>query len=324
MPDQHPCRHHEGMSVQVAEQGIDAQALAEAQVQRRLVVQLAAAGAVVATWQQLNPATLFADWVAGAGSRIFAALSLAQEAIAAMAPSFVEDVLLLTGDDVFGAALDPLAFAGRSFDVDADLRDVLRIAPARVTALLRSGVSEPVALERGQRFLEMVTMTETADAGRAADQVALIGAEPADPGKVWNYGWVRVIEPGACSRCAILAGRFYKWNEGFERHPACRCIHVPSRVATAGSLASDPRAYFNSLSLAERNRLFGKAVSEAIEAGGDMNRIVNAATKGKVWIAGDGTRTKSGRRTPWQLIKDAAGDRAEATRLLRQFGYIRA
>jgi hypothetical protein len=99
---------------------------------------------------------------------------------------------------------------------------------------------------------------------------------------------------------------------------------VPATVAAVGTLATDPRAYFEALSPAERTRLFGKAVSEAIDAGADINRVVNAATKGKVSIAGDGTRSKGGKPTPWQLIKDAAGDRAEAARLLARFGYIRA
>lgn len=304
----------------------DVQAVAEAEVARRTQLQQAMLIAIVAAWSTIDPARIMAEWIGSIGARIFAAIALTQETMATLSPDFID---LATdvgpGPRVRPAVLDPLAFSGVSYE-DLDMQRVLALAPIRAVQLRAAGMSDAEALARSLRFLQMVAVTETADAGRAADQVALIGGSPdgAEPTQQFTYGWVRVIEPGACARCAVLAGKFYKWNAGFERHPNCRCIHVPATVAAVGTLATDPKAYFDGLSPAERTRLFGKAVSQAIEAGADMNRVVNAATKGKVSIAGDGTRTKGGKPTPWQLIKDAAGDRAEAVRLLTQFGYIRA
>ena len=114
----------------------------------------------------------------------------------------------------------------------------------------------------------------------------------------------------------------------------CDCRHIPAVEAVAGDLTVDPKAYFDSLSPKERAQLFGVAVSDAIEAGGDVAQVVNAATRpNSLNIAGGRRYTTEGttrrgrargqlRPTPWQIIQDAAGDRDEARRLLQQFGYI--
>lgn len=89
-------------------------------------------------------------------------------------------------------------------------------------------------------------------------------------------GYVRQITAGACSRCAILAGRFYRWNEGFDRHPNCNCEHIPTTRDNAGEVATDPREYFDSLDEAEQDRIFSKAGAEAIRMGADPVQVVNA------------------------------------------------
>ena len=89
-------------------------------------------------------------------------------------------------------------------------------------------------------------------------------------------GYVRQITAGACSRCAILAGRFHRWNEGFDRHPNCNCEHIPTTRDNAGEVATDPREYFDSLDEAEQDRIFSKAGAEAIRMGADPVQVVNA------------------------------------------------
>lgn len=89
-------------------------------------------------------------------------------------------------------------------------------------------------------------------------------------------GYVRQIQAGACSRCAILAGKFYRWNTGFDRHPNCNCEHIPSRENVAGDITTDPMAYFESLDEAEQDRIFTKAGAEAIRLGADPAQVVNA------------------------------------------------
>ena len=72
------------------------------------------------------------------------------------------------------------------------------------------------------RFDRAVT-TQIRDAGRAASSLA-IAARP----KVTGY--VRMLVPPSCSRCAILAGKEYRWNQGFQRHPNC----FPAGVVVSG------------------------------------------------------------------------------------------
>lgn len=105
------------------------------------------------------------------------------------------------------------------------------------------------------------------------------------------------------------------------------CIHIPCREDSADDLRTDPKAYFNSLSAAEQDRLFTKAGAEAIRSGADMARVVNA--RRGMQVAGDGrayTTEAAGRRPrlmPEQIYREAGTDRAEALRLLRLHGYIR-
>jgi hypothetical protein len=294
----------------------------EAYQDQRLLIQLAVTATVIAAWTRIDPARALAQWVAGAGARIFAAVALAQESVAALAPAYIRAALAAQGEPAITATLNPLALAGRTSSGD-DLEGVLRLAAVRAEQATVAGLDRRSASQRSAVFLRSVIQTEVPDAARTADQIATVTAEPAAADARWRYGWVRVVNAGACSRCAILAGKFFKWNQGFFRHENCRCFHVPSVEAVANQVSTDPMTYFRSLTPAEKIRLFGKRVSEAIEAGGDIFRVVNAA-EGGMRIAGARRVSATGRvrPTPYQLMQDARGDRDEAVRLLRQFGYI--
>jgi hypothetical protein len=215
------------------------------------------------------------------------------------------------------------------------------------------GQPPAVASKAGADYLRTVVATQIPDAGRAADQVAIATADPPQQkrGKKLVYGWVRMLTPPSCERCIVLAGRFYKWNDGFLRHPMCDCRHIPAIEALDDDLTTDPYLYFKSLSPEEQNDVFGVANSKAIRDGADINQVLNAATRfnprtGKTALMVDATdgrrytsegttkrgyfgsgatrRAKPGvlRPTPWQIYQDARGNRDEAKRLLTQFGYI--
>jgi hypothetical protein len=153
--------------------------------------------------------------------------------------------------------------------------------------------------------------------------------------------YVRVLTPPSCSRCIVLAGKFYRWNEGFLRHPMCDCRHLPVTVADSDSFLADPADYFDSLEPDQQDEVFGHANAQAIRDGADISRVVNAAGSGQTWTADDGRRyTRAGtaqrrrpknsavgpvlRPTPNQIYRDARGNRDEAVRLLREFRYILA
>jgi hypothetical protein len=148
-------------------------------------------------------------------------------------------------------------------------------------------------------------------------------------------GYVRMLNPPSCSRCVVLAGKFYRWNEGFERHPQCDCRHIPTTENLAGDLTTDPQAYFDSLTPAEQDDTFGVAGAQAIRDGADMGRVVNARRNGGVRKAqlfgksaftttvGTGRGGRRGPRIMPETIYAIAGDdRAEAIRLLRVHGFI--
>lgn len=189
----------------------------------------------------------------------------------------------------------------------------------------------------------LMVATQLQDAARGAASVSIASRQ--------RVGYVRMLNPPSCSRCAILAGKFYRWNEGFQRHPKCDCRHIPSLEATATDLTTNPDAYFHSLSTAEQDRIFTKAGAQAVRDGADLGQIVNArrgmataqiggrsalvTTEGTTarGIAGrqlgaltkqQGSRYRrsSKPRVMPETIYEVAEDRADAIRLLRANGFI--
>ncbi len=86
---------------------------------------------------------------------------------------------------------------------------------------------------------------------------------------------MRQISAGACSRCAVLAGRFYPYSAGFLRHPRCGCKNIPAREDLTDGLTTTPDEYFNSLNTAGQDKIFTRAGAQAIRAGADMSQVVN-------------------------------------------------
>jgi hypothetical protein len=187
-----------------------------------------------------------------------------------------------------------------------------------------------------EKWLEAVSASMVIDAARAAETAAAAARDEVT-------GYVRMLNPPSCSRCVVLAGKFYRWNDGFDRHPpTCDCRHIPVNESIAEDLTVNPDRYFWSLSPADQDKTFGKANAQAIRDGADIAQVVNArrgmqrAQVGgrDVVISTEGTtrfglayRGRTGRNATWRLmpesIYDIAGDnRDEATRLLRLAGFI--
>lgn len=326
--------------------------------------------AVLELWSQMDPTAWFDSWWRQRlGQKAYVLVSLAQEGVANEARPYVEAVLNLLGSPVEIPALVPEAFAGIASD-GTDLEALMSLAPVISYARTQRGWEPERAREAGANFLRQVVTTQVQDAGRAADQVAISVAIPVQRGappsvtstpysltaagrdrfrargrkSTYNFdaqvGYTRVLSPPSCSRCLLLAGKFYRWNEGFLRHPMCDCRHLPCVVAASDTLVVNPQKYFDSLTDREQDELFGRANATAIRDGADMGQVVNAASSGQTWVADNGRRyTRAGakpkrrarnsavgpvlRPTPWQVYKDARGNRDEAIRLLTEFGYIR-
>lgn len=119
---------------------------------------------------------------------------------------------------------------------------------------------------------DQIVATQLADVARMAAGITGMSSRG-------SVGYVRMLNPPSCSRCAVLAGKWYRWNEGFQRHPLCDCRHVPAgdeHLARAEGLIDDPDEYFHSLSKADQDAMFTKAGAQAIRDGADINQVVNA------------------------------------------------
>lgn len=145
-------------------------------------------------------------------------------------------------------------------------------------------------------------------AGRSAESVSAATR---------NVPHVRHLRTPSCSRCAVLAGRVYRFSEGFLRHPNCDCVMVP--VTSAGTnLTIDPAE------LAERGMVTGlsKADLEAVRDGADFGQVVNVRRASAGLQESGRALSRAGRPTPEAIYRAASGNHAEAMTLLRRHGYI--
>jgi len=267
-----------------------------------------------------------ASW-AKVGPRISLLTASAQLGAARNGAAYVPKVLAELGQSVDPLAeVDPRAFAGIASDgrlLDSLLSEaVIASKVAKQTTASQgqgmtttySRVSDTDALSVGGRWLDMAVQTLVADAARGAASVA-IAARP-------GIGYVRMVNPPSCGRCSVLAGKFFKWNTGFQRHPHCDCSHVPSGEVGAEGLTTDPRPdQITGLSKAER---------KALDEGSDLSQVVNAKRGASGMTTTEGT-TKRGlagqrlagrqRLTPDGIYR-IASDRTEALALLREHGYL--
>jgi hypothetical protein len=216
-------------------------------------------------------------------------------------------------------------FAGRAAD-GRSLTTLLDEPVIAVKTAIAAGQALDEALGRGLVRLTMAAATEVTDAGRLATGAA-ITARPQ------VHGYVRVVNAPACGRCIVLAGRVYRWSDGFQRHPRCDCQMVP--VADAGAKPpQSPRELFDAMDSSEQEKAFTVAGAKAIRDGADLSRVVNAQ-RGMYEAGGRSLTTEAttrrgrlpgqaegARLTPRQIYREAGDDRAEAIRLLRRFGYL--
>jgi hypothetical protein len=216
-------------------------------------------------------------------------------------------------------------FAGRAAD-GRSLTTLLEEPVIAVKMAILAGQALDEALGRGLVRLTMAAGTEVSDAGRLATGAA-ITARPQ------VHGYVRVVNAPACGRCIVLAGRVYRWSDGFQRHPRCDCTMAPAASADTKPPQS-PRELFDAMDSSEQERAFTAAGAKAIRDGADLSRVVNAQ-RGMYEAGGRSLTTEAttrrgrppgqaegARLTPLQVYREAGDDRAEAIGLLRRHGYL--
>lgn len=147
------------------------------------------------------------------GERLFVLTSIGQQAVASEADGYVSAALDAQSIDVDPDGLvNPRAFAGVASD-GRNLESLLYEPVIATKAAIGAGASPTVAMRTGLAALTRIVMTQMQDAGRVPVGVA-ITARP-------RVGYVRMLVPPSCSRCVVLAGRRYRFNAGFDRHPGC-------------------------------------------------------------------------------------------------------
>lgn len=274
-------------------------------------------------WRKLNPNDLSGSWDIQM-DRLIAVLTSAQVAAAESGASYGALTLAAQGSYAAPEAfVNAEAFGGWSSD-GRTLRGLLEAPIPHVKTLIGQGVNPRVAMKQGGNFLNLLTRTQVSDAARTAAGVDT-AARP-------QVKYIRMLNPPSCKRCSVLAGKQFRWNQGFLRHPGCDCIHIPTtNVDTAKSegLMHDPYEYFNSLSEAEQNTTYGIADSKAIRDGADIFQVVNAQrgvnAAGMKTTEGTTARSAYGKRirlTPEAIYKLNGDNRAAALKDLEKYGYI--
>lgn len=240
--------------------------------------------AVRQQWARMRPV---GDWSAQydkIAQQILTLVAAAQSAAASESDDYAAKVLAELG--IVKAAspgvVNPFGFVGLA----GDGRPVNTLLPLAVVkageafnrqrdefadALFPDAVkpSPEQALAQAGRWLTMATQTIVADTARAAES-AVMATHPE------VVGYVRMLNPPSCARCVVLAGKFYRWNTGFERHPRCDCIHIPARESDHRDLTVNPNSYFDSLDRKDQDKTFTAAGAQAIRDGADLGQVVNA------------------------------------------------
>lgn len=223
------------------------------------------------TWRRIDRGDIGGSW-RGLIAALVRILSAAQVSAARGADDYIADVLRAQhGHPAPYADLVPDGFGNGLASDGRDLADLLQTPLIGVFQDLDNGRTVEQALRGGEHRLVTITATQVADAGRLADQTAM-AVEP----KI--RGYIRQVTLPSCARCIILAGRFYRYSDGFDRHPLCDCIHVPAR-GDDWVEEQDPQELIDQMRRDHPEQLAKSMTAgdlKALDHGADLNQVVNA------------------------------------------------
>jgi hypothetical protein len=102
----------------------------------------------------------------------------------------------------------------------------------------------------------------------------------------------------------VLAGRVYRYSQGFLRHPNCDCVMLPTTVA-APDLVQDP------VELAKAGQIRGLSQADmlAIEQGADFGQVVNVRLRKAGLRQAGKVLARRGKPTPEGIYAAAGEDR---------------
>jgi hypothetical protein len=246
----------------------------------------AAALAAIGIWRNIDGKNLDASWLRLL-PQMLAAVARSQLLAAQAGVSFLSRILAAQGAAASSSRLAPEAFAGLTGD-GRPMASLLYTPVALSKQRIGQGTRIADALAQEELHLAMLVRTQVQDTGRTALQSGM-AAET----KV--RGYVRKVTLPACARCIILSGRFYRYSDGFLRHPACDCTMIPVAVGSDWVSAEDPAELIAQMQ-ADHPKTLRKSLTEgdlkALDHGADLNQVVNAH-RGMTTAAGPGRTVKA-------------------------------
>lgn len=234
---------------------VDVAAVATAYQADAAAVTSQTSAVVLSLWRKIDPADISGSWLQHLPTATGAAA--AGQTVAAEAANPYLAAVLPAGA---GAAVDPAAFV----ELDA-LSALLYLPTVDAKQRIAAGVPPETALRGAEASLQRYVRTTVADTGRSAVMSGMASAAHAT-------GYYRKLVTPSCPRCAILAGKHYRWNAGFSRHPGCDCVHIPVSKA-------DDSLEFDASAAVEAGQIHGLSEAETkaiVELGADPGQVVNA------------------------------------------------
>ena len=170
-----------------------------------------------------------------------------------------------------GGIANPLAFGTGFAPSGIDLESYFGIPVTHTLSAIKSGMDESDAMQAGRATLRQMAMQAIEDTSISAMGVSITQRA--------GVGYVRVESPDCCPRCAILAGKYFRHNNDFLRHPKCHGRTIPCKgkeKAEKQGWITNPMDRFNNMSEEEQDKVFGHADAQAIRDGADIYQVVNA------------------------------------------------
>ncbi|MCK9597804.1 MAG: hypothetical protein M0R06_02110 [Sphaerochaeta sp.] len=233
-----------------------------------------AISAALRLWRRVG--TDFDVGYAAIEPQLLEVMDTAQRRITANAITYVPEVLTVTAPRA--ATVEPRYAISVDTFVGVDgaglpTQSLAYQAVVKSRVAVSEGLTAGAALNRGEKLLSLMLGTLFADTARGATGLASF-ALPVG-------GYVRMLSQPSCGRCVILAGKWYRTNKGFKRHPGCDCYHIPSTKEAARDIATGPVDYLDSLDEQGRARALGSyANARAYADGADPYQLVNAYRSG--------------------------------------------
>lgn len=208
-------------------------------------------------WSRVQPDDISSSWKTLLPDAT-AAIVGAQTVAAEMADPYMQAVLDDREQHVNVEGVAGQTSSGRPIE------SLLYLPVFQAKQQIAGGIPPAQALRGARTLLGMYAQTTVADSGRLAVTSGMTARSHAS-------GYYRMLRPPSCSRCAVLAGKHYRYNRGFKRHPRCDCVHIPVQE-------SDDSFLFDAREAISAGQVTGlsKREREAIALGADPSQVVNA------------------------------------------------